>query len=290
MKEQLITPATDNVLKGIVAAILTPLTKEGRIDTARLIAHAKRMFECGCSGVSTFGTTGEGVAFSRLEKKAAHAALLEADVKPHQILPAVMSTAVEDAADLLRDINEMGCGQVLFLPPFYYPNLTAAGFSRFIDLMYQRAGNPDIGLLLYNIPAMSGITITHDVLDQLLKDHGSRIIGVKDSTGDLQSGLAFRQHYPQLDIFTGDDRVLTKLVSAGGTGLIGGMPNLYAKDIVALYHAGESTKGDALAKMAAERISTIDANGGLLALKQTLAEQTSDPAWQHAAPPVGNPV
>lgn len=290
MKEQPISPATDNVLKGIVAAILTPLTKEGRIDTKRLIAHAKRMLESGCSGVSTFGTTGEGVAFSRTEKKAAHEALLEAGVKPHQILPAVMSTAVEDAADLLRDINDMGCGQVLFLPPFYYPNLSADGFSRFIDLMYQRAGNPDIGLLLYNIPAMSRITITHDVLDQLLKDHGSRIVGVKDSTGDIQSGLAFRQNYPQLDVFTGDDRVLTKLVSAGGMGLIGGMPNLYAKDIVALYHAGESTKGDSLAKMAAERISTIDANGGLLALKRTLAEQTNDPAWQHPAPPVGNPT
>lgn len=275
-----------NILEGVVAAVLTPLTADLRVDTEKLVAHAKIMLESGCSGISTFGTTGEGVAFTGEEKKAAHATLLSSGISPHKILPAIMSTAIDDAAVQLRDAADMGCKQVLILPPFYYPNLTAAGLATFIEFMYARAGEPDIVLILYNIPALSRITVTHEILHHLISVHGPRIAGVKDSTGDIESGLAYIDAFPDIDIFTGDDRVMPQLVKAGGAGLIGGMPNLYARDIVALYNAGDTAEGTLLANTAAKRISEIDANGGLSALKRTLATQLDDPAWQRATPPI----
>lgn len=290
MDKQLSSKARENVLMGIVAAILTPVTTDLRIDAKRLVAQAQSMLEQGCSGVSTFGTTGEGVAFTRQEKAAAHAALLDAGIKPHQILPAIMSTAIDDAADQLRDAVEMGCTQVLILPPFYYPTLTAAGLSLFLKTMYARAGEPDIGLILYNIPALSRITLTIEMVRHLIAEHGERIIGLKDSTGDLASGHAFTEAFPDLDIFTGDDRVLPHLVKAGGAGLIGGMPNLYAKDIVALYHGGDTEAGRTLAATATRRISDIDAQGGLVALKSTLATRLGDPEWSRMTAPIGGGI
>jgi 4-hydroxy-tetrahydrodipicolinate synthase len=68
--------------------------------------------------------------------------------------------------------------------------------------------------------------------------------------------------------------------------MIGGLPNLYARDLVALYRATDAAEAERLATLAAGRIADIDANGGLLALKAGLAEQHGDAQWRRAMPPL----
>jgi 4-hydroxy-tetrahydrodipicolinate synthase len=111
---------------------------------------------------------------------------------------------------------------------------------------------------------------------------------VKDFTGDVESGLAFVRAFPDLAVFTGDDRVLLPLVAAGGAGIIGGLPNLYAADLAAMLKAPEGAEKQRLAGIAAERIADVDRRGGLIALKRDLAARLGDPAWTRARPPVGS--
>jgi 4-hydroxy-tetrahydrodipicolinate synthase len=273
-------------LSGIIAAILTPVRDDLSIDTDRLIEHARNLLRDGCSRVSTFGSTGEGVSFSTAQKQAAHRALLAAGIKPEQILPAVMASSVAQAAEELRDAVSLGCPQVLILPPYYYRGATLEGLVSFFEAVYELAGRPEVGLVLYNIPAMSGITITHELVRALQAGKGAHIAGIKDSTGDIDSGLAFVKAFPKLSIFTGDDRVLPHLLRAGGAGMIGGLPNLFARDLVSLYRLRDGEEAERLAKLAAERIATIDATGGMLALKAGLAEQHKDAKWRRAMPPL----
>lgn len=273
-------------LGGIIAAILTPVRDDLSIDTDRLIQHARNLLADGCSRVSTFGSTGEGVSFSTAQKAAAHRALLTAGISPQQILPAVMTSSVQQAADELRDVVSLGCKQVLVLPPYYYRQAGVAGLVSFFEGAYEMAGRPDAGFVLYNIPAMSGITISHELVRALQAGKGARIEGIKDSTGDLESGLAFVRAFPELSIFTGDDRVLPHLLRAGGVGMIGGLPNLYARDLVSLYKLRNGAEADRLAALQAERIVEIDATGGLLALKAGLAKQHDDAQWRRAVAPL----
>lgn len=273
-------------LTGIIAAILTPVREDLSIDTDRLIEHARNLLSDGLSRVSTFGSTGEGVSFSSEQKRQAHRALLNAGIKPEQLLPAVMASSVAQAAEELRDVASIGCPQALILPPFYYRGAAIDGVVSFFEAAYELAGRPQIGLVLYNIPQMSGITITHELVQALQAGKGAPIAGIKDSTGDLDSGLAFVKAFPQLSIFTGDDRVLPHLLRAGGAGMIGGLPNLYARDLVSLYRTREGAEAERLAALAAERIVRIDSTGGLMALKAGLAEQHGDLQWRRAMPPL----
>ncbi|RYE11235.1 MAG: dihydrodipicolinate synthase family protein [Hyphomicrobiales bacterium] len=273
-------------LSGIITAILTPIRDDLTIDHDRLIQHARNLLGDGCSRVSTFGSTGEGVSFSTAQKQAAHRALLAAGIKPEQLLPAVMSSSVGQAADEMRDAASLGCPQVLVLPPYYYRSAGLDGLVSFFEGAYEQAGRPDVGLVLYNIPQMSGITITHELVRALQAGKGARIAGIKDSTGNLESGLAFVKAFPTLSIFTGDDRVLPHLLRAGGAGMIGGLPNLYARDLAALYRLRDGEEAERLAALAAERIVEIDSTGGLMALKAGLAKQHNDPQWRRALPPL----
>ncbi|MGV8951241.1 MAG: dihydrodipicolinate synthase family protein [Cypionkella sp.] len=271
---------------GIIAAILTPVTPDLNIDLTRLVAHARSLLAEGCTRVSTFGSTGEGVAFSTTQKREAHRALIAAGIAPDQILPAVMATSVATAAEELADLAAMGCRHVLVLPPFYYRTAPIEGLVSYFEAIYQLAGRPAVELVLYNIPAMSGVTISHELVQSLQAGCGAPIAGVKDSTGNIESGLAYVKAFPDLAIFTGDDRVLPHLLSAGGAGMIGGLPNLYASDLVKLYGATDPKEAERLATLAAERIVQIDANGGITALKRGLAASLDDPQWQRCMPPL----
>jgi 4-hydroxy-tetrahydrodipicolinate synthase len=277
----------DTSIGGIMAAILTPVHADLSIDHDRLLSHALKLLADGCTRVSTFGSTGEGVSFSSEEKRVANEALLAGGVRADQLLPAIMVSSVDTAARELRDIARLGCKHALVLPPFYYRSATVEGVASYFEAVFEKAGRPAVSFVLYNIPAMSGITITHELVRLLQAGKGAPVGGIKDSTGDLASGLAFVRAFPELSIFTGDDRVLPHLLDAGGAGMIGGLPNLYARDLVALYNTREGAEATRLAALAAERIARIDATGGLLALKAGLADQNTDPAWLRAMPPLG---
>jgi 4-hydroxy-tetrahydrodipicolinate synthase len=273
-------------LKGIITAILTPLNSDLTIDHSRFILHALDLLARGGSRISTFGSTGEGVAFTPAEKREALDALIHAGIRSDQLLPAIMTSSLGIAATELSDLADRGCREILVLPPFYYPNPTIEGLLAFYEGLYDRARRPPVEFVLYNIPALTGVTITHDLVRRLQDGRGARIAGIKDSTGDLESGLSYLRAFPDLAVFTGDDRVLANLVRAGGAGMIGGLPNLYMEDLVAIYRHPNSPQADQLTAVQGERIAAIDGNGGLLALKSALADRLVDAMWRRAMPPL----
>src|SRR6218665_2546551 len=89
--------------------------------------------------------------------------------------------------------------------------------------------------------------------------------------------------FPGLAVFTGDDRVLPTLVKAGGAGMIGGMPNVFARDLKALYDNPDNA--EILAKQS-ERIQAVDRHGSLVGLKAALAHYTGDENLARAVPPL----
>ena len=161
-----------------MAAILTPVRADLSIDTDRLLAHAKKLLADGCTRVSTFGSTGEGVSFSSDEKRAANQALLAGGVRPDQLLPAIMTSSVDTAVRELKDIAALGCRHVLVLPPFYYRGATLDGLVSYFEAIFENAGRPAVSFVLYNIPAMTGVSITHELVRLLLAGKGAPIAGI----------------------------------------------------------------------------------------------------------------
>jgi 4-hydroxy-tetrahydrodipicolinate synthase len=268
-------------LKGVIAASITPITADLQIDVARLAAHAARLLGEGCSYVSTFGTTGEGASFSTVEKMAALAGLKAAGLDMGRQVPGVMTPTLDDAARMLRAVADLGCRAALVLPPFYY-EAGEAGIAAFYDALIARAPT-DIDIILYNIPQLSRIRFTPELITTILDRHGPRIAGIKDSTGDVGNGVMLTRTFPQLAVFTGDDRVMPSLLANGGAGLIGGLPNLFACDLKALY---DDPQNAALLDKQAARIAAVDAYGSLVALKAALAHYTGDEAFARTMPPL----
>ena len=69
-------------IHGLWPALLIPVAADGAIGTQRPVNHSQNMLTAGCDGVTLFGTTGEGPAFSVSERKALLQSLLDAAVRP----------------------------------------------------------------------------------------------------------------------------------------------------------------------------------------------------------------
>lgn len=270
-------------IKGIVAASITPVTATFDIDLQRLEAHIAHLLSEGCSYISTFGTTGEGASFGTQKKLSALRQLADAGVDMSKQLPAIMTTTLDDAASCLVGYSDLKCRAALVLPPFYYGTSEDGVAAFFDELIRQTQSRTEIDIVLYNIPQLSGIRFTPTLVEKIVKRHGSRIVGIKDSTGDLDSGMTLVKTFPQLSIFTGDDRVLPVLVRNGGAGMIGGMPNVFARDLRALYDSPDDAR---ILDAQSQRIAAVDAHGSLVALKAALAHYRGDDNYARAVPPL----
>lgn len=275
----------DMDFSGVVAASLTPVTQTFDIDAARLCDHVSSLLEDDCDFVSTFGTTGEGASFSTRQKADALKAMAAANIDMSRLIPGVISPTIDDAAQSIDAAARLGCSAALLLPPFYYP-AEEPGIAAFYDAVFDRTDDRDVPIILYNIPDFSGATITPSLIETLVKRHGARIGGVKDSTGDRDNGVMLAKAFPDLSVFTGDDRVLPDLLEAGGAGLIGGMPNLFAKDIVTYFRAPHGPDAPRLIQLANARIDVVDSGEGLAALKAMMAVRHDDPTWRRVMPPL----
>jgi len=269
-------------LGGVICASITPITQALDVDVPRFKTHIDGLLADGCSFVSTFGTTGEGASFSTAEKLAALRALKDAGADMSRQVPAAMTPTLDDAARTVVGVAELGCRAVLVLPPFYY-GAPEAGIADWFDALIARTSGTTIDLLLYNIPQLSRVRFTPALVQSILAKHGDRVVGIKDSTGDVQNGVMLAKTFPQLAIFTGDDRVLPTLLANGGAGMIGGMPNVFARDLRALFD--DRTRTDLLDKQT-QRIVAVDTHASLVARKGALAQYRGDEGYARPLPPL----
>ena len=279
--------SNSRVLGGIVAASLTPITDTGSIDIVRLKAHFDWLFAAGCSFVSPFGSTGEGASFSVREKRAALVALQQSGVPMDRLIPASMSAALDDAVATIAAAADLDCRAVLIAPPFYYGAVSQDGITAFFEACASRFGGSfPLDVVLYHIPAMTKVGYGVELVQRLVARHGKRIVGIKDSTGDRAHSVMLAKTFPNLRIFTGDDRVLPDLLAAGGAGMIGGLPNVNAAELCRFYDSPTGPEAAALRDRAAQRIVAVDNYGGIVALKAVKARISGDAAWTRPLEPL----
>jgi len=125
-----------------------------------------------------------------------------------------------------------------------------------------------------------------ELVQALVARHGRRIVGIKDSTGDRAHTLMLARTFPNLRIFTGDDRVLPDLLAAGGAGMIGGLPNVNAIELCRFFASPTGPEAAGICERAAQRIAAIDDHGGIIALKAVKARIAGDAAWMRPLEPL----
>ena len=275
-------------LRGHFPALLTPVLADGALDTQRAIAHARRLLAAGCDGVALFGTTGEGPAFTNTERKDLLEAMLASGLQPEQIIVTTSTCALADAIDLGRHAAARGCHRQMFMPPFYFRQPRDAGIVESVSQVVRGIDDKALKLLLYHIPALSSVEFDHRSIATLVQRHPGQVIGVKDSSGSLEHGLALAHAFPALSILIGAEQYVASVMLAGGSGSINGLANISPALMGRVVAAPTQVRPDD-EKLMRDLLALLHVLPGMpfvSVYKTMLAEQTGDDAWLNVRAPL----
>ncbi len=202
-------------LRGVLAAVLTPMTRDLDVDRAALSTHCQRLLDAGCHALGLFGTTGEANSLSVDERLESLEAVVADGIPPHALLPGTGACALPDAVRLTRGALELGVRDVLVLPPFYYKDVSDDGLFRFFAELLERVGDDRLQLFLYNFVRMAGVGFSLALIERLVGAFPSAVAGTKDSDGDPARIERVCREFPQLAVFTGAEDLLLDTLQMG---------------------------------------------------------------------------
>ena len=172
-------------LSGVIAAIATPIDENGAPDLKRAVSLARYLLDNGCDGLNVLGTTGEATSFSVDERKGVMSAYKANGLPMHRLMVGTGAASVTDAVALTRHAADLGFGGALVLPPFYYKGVPDDGLVAYVETLIKATEQKPIPIYLYHFPAMSGLPWHVALIRRLLDSYSSRIVGLKDSSGDM---------------------------------------------------------------------------------------------------------
>jgi len=274
-------------LSGVIAAAATPVRDDLSIDLDHLIEHCRWLLgDGGCDGINLLGTTGEATSFPVEQRIAAMRSVAKAGLPLDRFMVGTGAAALDDASALTAEAKALGFAGALLLPPFYYKGLDADGVVSYVEALIGKVGAQGLHLYLYHFPANSGVPYTPEIVARLRNAHPEQVLGLKDSSGDLDYSAGLARALPGFAVFPSAEASLGRAGELGFAGCISATANVtgpYAQ--IAWSGSDEGTKKEALDN--AVDIRAIVARFPLVAsIKSALALLTGREGWARTMPPL----
>lgn len=270
---------------GVWAATATPMDSRLNIDTEKLIQHVKNLLNQGCNGVALFGTTGEANSFSISEKLKALTSIADIKLDSNTLMVGTGCCAVSDTIDFTLAAIDMGYRNFLLLPPFYYKGMSEQGIFNAYSHVLASLPKEGISVIVYDIPQMTGVEISLDLLIRLQRAFPDVVKGVKNSTGNWDAMKATCDAMPGFGVFAGTEQYLLPTLKAGGAGCISATANVTSAKLGEIYANRDAPNAEALQKTATETRLTLQKFPPAAALKQILSHFYNDNDWRNLRPP-----
>ena len=272
----------ESALRGVIAAIATPVDANGEPDIARATKLARFLLDNGCDGLNVLGTTGEATSFSLAQRQRVMTAYRDAGLPLDRMMVGTGAAAVADAVALTRHAAELGFAGALVLPPFYYKGVPDDGLAAYIDTIVSATAAKPIPIYLYHFPAQSGLPWHPKLVRRLLDAFGQRLVGLKDSSGDMAYAREVAAISPSFKVFPSTEAVLLEARGGAFAGCISATANLNADLCQRAW-----SRGDAAALDTAVTIRKLfDGRALVSGVKALLAHIHGDAALARVMPPL----
>ena len=213
--------------KGIFTALLTPFDKEDKINEKALAALVKHNLRLGVKGFYVGGSTGEAFLLSTDERKQIME-IVRSEAEDATLIAHVGSVDERQAVTLGKHVAALGYDAVSSVAPFYYK----FSFKEIKDYYFRVAEASALPMLVYHIPAFSGVNMGTREMGEFLSD--DRFMGIKYTSTDLFTMESCKAAFPHKIIYNGYDEVFLAGLSMGADGAIGSTYNFMADKFVAI--------------------------------------------------------
>jgi len=197
----------------VLTAMVTPMSPGGEIDDKGTDSLVDHLLATGHDGIVVNGTTGESSTLSDDESLEMVRRVKQRAGERAKVVAGVGSNDTRHAVQMAGLAAEAGADALLLVSP-YYNKPTQAGLVAHCRAV---ADTTDLPVMLYDIPARTGIPFTTDTLITLAEH--PNIAAVKDAKGDHWAS-AHVMAATDLLLFSGADEVNLPLLALGATGVV----------------------------------------------------------------------
>jgi 4-hydroxy-tetrahydrodipicolinate synthase len=219
---------------GLTVAMITPF-KSGQVDYDGLRKLVDWHIEQGTDCLAPCGTTGESPTLDHEEHEKVVALVAEHARGRIKVMAGTGSNSTREAIRLTKSAKRAGVTGALMVGP-YYNKPTQEGYYRHFAAVAEAA---DLPIVLYNIPARTGSSMTPETIARLAKL--PQIVAVKEATGSLDQASAIAA-LCDITLLSGDDSLTLPLMSIGGRGVVSVVGNIVPRDMKAMLNAWEAGK------------------------------------------------
>jgi 4-hydroxy-tetrahydrodipicolinate synthase len=242
-------------IRGCGTALVTPFTREGRVDKKglqRLVAFQLRE---GIDFLVPCGTTGETPTLEHEEYLEVIRVVVEEAGGKVPVIAGVGGNNTIKVAALAREVQELGVQGILSVAP-YYNKPTQEGLYQHFKTIAESTSQP---VILYNVPGRTGSNIEPATVARLATI--PNIVGIKEASGSITQQMELLSLVgPDFRVLSGDDAFTFPLMALGGVGVISVASNEIPGAMTRLAHLLLEGKYSEARKLNAQLLPLMQAN------------------------------
>ena len=192
------------------------------------------------------------------------------------------AAAVADAIALTQHAASLNFAGALVLPPFYYKGVPDEGLFAYVEAIVQATAQKPIPIYLYHFPQQSGLPWNVKLIQRLLDSFSQRVVGLKDSSGDMAYAREAATISKNFDVFPSTEAVLLDARAGAFAGCISATANLNADLCARAWTSGDRTSYEAAVAIR----KLFDGKPLVPGIKSLLGHIHGDAAWARVKPPL----
>lgn len=213
-----------HIFSGVATALVTPFS-DGRIDFQALERLIEFQIRGGVDAIVIGGTTGEAATLSDEERYEIFSFAKDRVKGRCKLIFGTGTNDTKIAVKHTEKAEEIGCDGVLLVTPYYNRGTEDGIYSH-----YERiAAETSLPMILYNVPARTGVNISIKNLQKLAAI--DNIVGIKEASDSVDRLMAISEFGDEFKLFAGNDSQFFTVLSLGGAGVISVVSNILPREM-----------------------------------------------------------
>ncbi len=228
----------------VMTAMVTPFNENNQLSISSLRRLILHLLKHGSTSLVVTGTTGEAPTLTAIERLRVWETAIDFAGGTIPIIVGVGTNNTKTTIHNVKLAEEVGADAVLVVTPYYNKPNQLGLLTHFKAI----AESTDLPIFLYNIPSRTGVSLSLETILELAEI--KNIVGIKDSSGDLELLKALKEKAPEdFLLYSGDDSNYLNALKLGCDGVISvasHVAGLQMNKIYQLYNNGQKEEAEAL--------------------------------------------
>ena len=213
-----------SLFEGAGVALITPFTEDNQVNYEKLEELIEFQIANKTDAIIAAGTTAESATLTPEERMQVIKFCIERTKKRTIVIAGTGTNNTAYAVEFSKKSYEYGADMVMAVTPYY----NKGNESGLIDYYTKIANSVKCPVIMYSVPSRTGVKLSLNVIKTLSEI--PNIQGIKEASGDISYVADIVNIAPKLDLYSGNDDMVTPMMALGAKGVISVTSNIIPKE------------------------------------------------------------